>query len=184
MLSLLYGPTFTSVHDYWKNRSFDYAICWHSDVSVVFRGQWKLCCQGQGTVRGSFSGMQQPFWGTSCMEWVPAGRNWIPVRLVDWVNIWVGWGANCEDLSVSQLYGLECQLCALGCQPGVDRITSQLCEHRCSLCGLGCQPAVWTGVSCENRGASTGQVETGRRLSCLLTACAVYYPDVLLKQFQ
>ena len=38
-ISLLYGPTFTSVHDYWKNRSFDYAICWHSDVSVVFRGQ-------------------------------------------------------------------------------------------------------------------------------------------------
>ena len=68
VLSLLYGPTFTSVHDYWKNRSFDYAICWHSDVSVVFRGQWKLCCQGQGTVRGSFSGVQQPFWGTSCME--------------------------------------------------------------------------------------------------------------------
>ena len=23
-LSLLYGPTFTSVHDYWKNHSFDY----------------------------------------------------------------------------------------------------------------------------------------------------------------
>ena len=23
-LSLLYGPTFTSIHDYWKNRSFDY----------------------------------------------------------------------------------------------------------------------------------------------------------------
>ena len=24
MLSLLYGPTLTSVHDYWKNHSFDY----------------------------------------------------------------------------------------------------------------------------------------------------------------
>ena len=23
-LSLLYGPTFTSIHDYWKNHSFDY----------------------------------------------------------------------------------------------------------------------------------------------------------------
>ena len=23
-LSLLYGPTLTSVHDYWKNSSFDY----------------------------------------------------------------------------------------------------------------------------------------------------------------
>ena len=24
MLSLLYGPTLTSVHDYWKNHRFDY----------------------------------------------------------------------------------------------------------------------------------------------------------------
>ena len=29
MLSLLYGPTFTSIHDYWKDHSFDYAdLCW------------------------------------------------------------------------------------------------------------------------------------------------------------
>ena len=28
-LSLLYGPTVTSIHDYWKNRSFDYTdFCW------------------------------------------------------------------------------------------------------------------------------------------------------------
>ena len=34
-LSLLYGPTFTSVHDYWKNHSFDYVdLCQKSDVSV------------------------------------------------------------------------------------------------------------------------------------------------------
>ena len=32
-LSLLYGPAFTSMHDYWKNRSFDYtALCPQSDV--------------------------------------------------------------------------------------------------------------------------------------------------------
>ena len=24
MYSLLYGPTLTSIHDYWKNHSFDY----------------------------------------------------------------------------------------------------------------------------------------------------------------
>ena len=30
-LSLLYGPTLTSVHDYWKNHSFDYTdLCWQS----------------------------------------------------------------------------------------------------------------------------------------------------------
>ena len=34
-LSLLYGPTLISVHDYWKNHSFDYMdLCWQSDVSA------------------------------------------------------------------------------------------------------------------------------------------------------
>ena len=34
LLSLLYGPTLTSVHDYWKNLSFDHMdLCWQSDVS-------------------------------------------------------------------------------------------------------------------------------------------------------
>ena len=34
-LSLLYGPTLTSIHDYWKNHSFNYAdLCWQSDVSA------------------------------------------------------------------------------------------------------------------------------------------------------
>ena len=35
MLSLLYGPTLTSLHDYWKNHSFDYMdLCWQSDISA------------------------------------------------------------------------------------------------------------------------------------------------------
>ena len=35
-LSLLYGPTLTSIHDYWKNHSFDYMdLCWQSNVSVM-----------------------------------------------------------------------------------------------------------------------------------------------------
>ena len=30
-----YGPTLTSIHDYWKNHSFDYTdLCWQSDVSA------------------------------------------------------------------------------------------------------------------------------------------------------
>ena len=34
-LSLLYGPTFTSIHDYWKNYGFDYTdFCQQSDVSA------------------------------------------------------------------------------------------------------------------------------------------------------
>ena len=34
MLSLLYGPAVTSVHDYWKNHSFDCMdLCCQNDVS-------------------------------------------------------------------------------------------------------------------------------------------------------
>ena len=35
VLDFLYGPTLTSIHDYWKNHSFDYKdLCWQSVVSV------------------------------------------------------------------------------------------------------------------------------------------------------
>ena len=35
VLSLLYGPAFISVYDYWKEYSFDYMdLCWHNDVSA------------------------------------------------------------------------------------------------------------------------------------------------------
>jgi len=35
MHSLLYDPILTSVHDYWKNHSFEYTnLCWQSDVSA------------------------------------------------------------------------------------------------------------------------------------------------------
>ena len=34
-LSLLYGPTLTSIHDHWKNHNFDYMdLCWQSNVSA------------------------------------------------------------------------------------------------------------------------------------------------------
>ena len=35
-LSLLYGPTLTFVHDYWKNHSLDYMdLCWQSDIFIL-----------------------------------------------------------------------------------------------------------------------------------------------------
>ena len=35
VLSLLHGPTLTSVHDYWKNHRFDsMELCWQSNVSA------------------------------------------------------------------------------------------------------------------------------------------------------
>ena len=37
----LYGPTIISVHDYWKNHSFDYIdLCWQSNVCFL------ICCLG------------------------------------------------------------------------------------------------------------------------------------------
>ena len=38
-LSLLYGPTLTSIHDYWKNHSFHFKdFCWQSDISAYCLG--------------------------------------------------------------------------------------------------------------------------------------------------
>ena len=34
-LNFLYSPTLTSIHDYWRNRSFDWMdLCWQSNVSA------------------------------------------------------------------------------------------------------------------------------------------------------
>ena len=36
VLSFLYSPTLTSIHDHWKNRSFDQMdLCWHHDLPLV-----------------------------------------------------------------------------------------------------------------------------------------------------
>ena len=45
MRSLLYGPTLISIHDYWKNHSFDYTdLCWQSNVSSIIERQlwWQI----------------------------------------------------------------------------------------------------------------------------------------------
>ena len=42
VLSFLYGPTLTSIHDSWKNHSFDYMdLCQQSNVSAFL-----ICCVG------------------------------------------------------------------------------------------------------------------------------------------
>ena len=52
-LSLLYGPTLLSVHDYWKNHSFDYTdLSWQRDVSDFYYAFW--ACH-------SFSSREQAF---------------------------------------------------------------------------------------------------------------------------
>ena len=52
MLSLLYGPTLISVHDYWKNHSFDYMdLCRQSDV--VAGSLKSRCWQSHAPSEGS-----------------------------------------------------------------------------------------------------------------------------------
>ena len=37
VLSFLYSPTLTSIHDYWKNHCFDYMdLCWLKEVTITF----------------------------------------------------------------------------------------------------------------------------------------------------
>ena len=36
MLSLLYGPTLTSIHDYWKNHNFDHTGFLSEVMSLLF----------------------------------------------------------------------------------------------------------------------------------------------------
>ena len=39
VLSLLYGPTLTSIYDYWENHSFDYMdLCQQGDISAFRKG--------------------------------------------------------------------------------------------------------------------------------------------------
>ena len=44
VLSLLYGPTLTSILDYWKNHSFDYTdLCWQSNNVSAFKYTVLFC---------------------------------------------------------------------------------------------------------------------------------------------
>ena len=46
-LNLLYGPTLTSIHDYWKNHSSDYMeFCQQNNVSAF---QYTVIGEGNGT---------------------------------------------------------------------------------------------------------------------------------------
>ena len=41
VLNFLYSPALTSIHDYWKNHSFDWmAVCWQSSLCFL------ICCLG------------------------------------------------------------------------------------------------------------------------------------------
>ena len=88
VLSLLYGPTLTSIHDYWKNHSFDYTdLCQQSKRSY---GNPQICSQVDRSVsalktqdfkvasevRALFLGLSLPtcgVWptpGSSCWNWI------------------------------------------------------------------------------------------------------------------
>ena len=51
VLSLLYSPTLTSVHDYWKNHSFDYTdLCWQL-MSLLFNTLWNESMEIKNSTR-------------------------------------------------------------------------------------------------------------------------------------
>ena len=57
MLSLLYGTALTSVHDYWKNHSFDYMdLCQQSDASA-FKYAVQVCHSFSSKEQASFNFM-------------------------------------------------------------------------------------------------------------------------------
>ena len=50
VLSLLYGPTLTSIHHYWKNHSFGYTDPCHKVMSLLFKTLYSFVipfCQGR-----------------------------------------------------------------------------------------------------------------------------------------
>ena len=48
MLSFLYSPTLTSIHDYWKSHSFDYVDFVGKVMSLLFNMLSRLVGEGNG----------------------------------------------------------------------------------------------------------------------------------------
>ena len=62
MLSLLYGPTLTSIHDYWKKHSFDYMdLCQQSNVSAFYMPSKLVIAFLPRSKRLLISWLQSPF---------------------------------------------------------------------------------------------------------------------------
>ena len=57
--SLLYGPTFISIHDYWKNHSFDYTDLCTSIVTLIV-AKIKLGFTGDSDSKESACGVEDP----------------------------------------------------------------------------------------------------------------------------
>ena len=114
MLSLLYGPTLTSIHDYWKNHSFDYTdLCWQSDVTDIICTYywWRNWVQ----IWTQMSPKVWPFWTTPCSsaswcacsasqpalnsessDWSPTGRH--PHGSCLWKRTLTSWHCFCLEL--------------------------------------------------------------------------------------
>ena len=71
VLSLLYGPTLTSVHDYWKSHSFDYTdLCQQSQVSAYQVSPRAQGCYRTGSERmKSKNAYLRSFEIHSCLTW-------------------------------------------------------------------------------------------------------------------
>ena len=77
MLSFLYSPTLTFIHDYWKNHSFDYMTFVENVMSLLFNILSRLVIgEGNGTPR-QYSCLENPTdggaWGAA-VHWVAKSR--------------------------------------------------------------------------------------------------------------
>ena len=76
-LSILYRTTLRSIHDYWKNHSFDYTdLCWQSNVPA-----------SKNAVGHSFSSKEQASFNfmaavTLCSDFGPPKRKYLTVSIV------------------------------------------------------------------------------------------------------
>ena len=70
--NLLYGPTLTSVHDYWKNHNFDSTdLCWQSDISAFEHTLWVYHSNGR-----KWRGTKEPLDENEGGEW----KNWLKTQ--------------------------------------------------------------------------------------------------------
>ena len=64
-LSLLYGPTLTAVHNYWKNQSFDYMDLYQQEMSLLFNVLSRLVIAFLPRSKHLLISWLQWFWSTS-----------------------------------------------------------------------------------------------------------------------
>ena len=125
-LRLLYDPTLTSVHDYWKNHSFNYmALCWQSNVCNLLGTYSWAAEQEEGRRMGSAEGQPGLLFrgrspGAHVVPWFWPPRQWVPTSAH-----WGGWWRASLLWAVLPVWA--------GTLPGAGHHTAETMLHQRSL---------------------------------------------------